>query len=117
MIVTTTPSIEGRQIAEYYGIVVAKAILGATALGGVDLNYEATNNTSMVPASGTRLQANVMNLPLFELRRRRPINILSPREGRRGDTDRPRFFRAVPGAPQNFETYVRQPALRGPVCL
>lgn len=29
MIVTTTPSVEGRQIAEYRGIVVGEAILGA----------------------------------------------------------------------------------------
>ena len=29
MIVTTTPTIEGRQIAEYRGIVVGEAILGA----------------------------------------------------------------------------------------
>ncbi|MFT5868759.1 MAG: hypothetical protein ACI8TF_000866 [Paracoccaceae bacterium] len=117
MINIITPSIEDRQIAEYCGIVVAKAILGATALVGVDLNYEATNNTSMVSSSGTRRQANAINLPLFELGLRRHINTLSPREGRRGDTDRPRFFRAVSGAPQNFETYARQPALRGPVCL
>ncbi|MCU4651977.1 heavy metal-binding domain-containing protein [Roseibacterium sp. SDUM158016] len=29
MIVTTTPSVEGRSIAEYHGIVVGEAILGA----------------------------------------------------------------------------------------
>lgn len=29
MIVTTTPSVEGRPIAEYHGIVVGEAILGA----------------------------------------------------------------------------------------
>jgi uncharacterized protein YbjQ (UPF0145 family) len=29
MIVTTTPSVEGRQITDYHGIVVGEAILGA----------------------------------------------------------------------------------------
>lgn len=98
MIVTTTPSIEGYQIAEYKGIVVGEAILGAnvirdvfagitdilggrsgayeqelgkaretalsemeeraaalgaTAVVGVDLDYEVINNMLMVSASGT----------------------------------------------------------------
>ncbi len=98
MIITTTPSVEGHQIAEYKGIVVGEAILGAnvfrdifagisdiiggrsgayeaslaeargTALGeledrarelgatavvGVDLDYEVVNNMLMVSASGT----------------------------------------------------------------
>ena len=98
MIVTTTPSVEGYQIAEYKGIVVGEAILGANlvrdmfagitdilggrsgayeqelgrarqtaldemeqradALGasavvGVDLDYEVINNMLMVSASGT----------------------------------------------------------------
>lgn len=98
MIVTTTPSVEGRRIAQYKGIVVGEAILGAnvirdvfanitdilggrsgayekelgkarataleemeqraadlgaTAVVGVDLDYEVINNMLMVSASGT----------------------------------------------------------------
>ncbi|WP_050931719.1 heavy metal-binding domain-containing protein [Aestuariivita boseongensis] len=98
MIVTTTPSVEGRKIAGYRGIVVGEAILGAnvirdvfagitdilggrsgayeqelakarataldemeeraralgaTAVVGVDLDYEVINNMLMVSASGT----------------------------------------------------------------
>ena len=98
MIVTTTPSVEGRAISEYRGIVVGEAILGAnvirdvfagitdilggrsgayeqelakarataldemeeraralgaTAIVGVDLDYEVINNMLMVIASGT----------------------------------------------------------------
>ncbi|MEX0368490.1 MAG: heavy metal-binding domain-containing protein [Ruegeria sp.] len=32
MIVTTTPSVEGRQIAKYHGIVVGEAIMGANVV-------------------------------------------------------------------------------------
>lgn len=98
MIVTTTPSVEGRKITDYKGIVVGEAILGAnvirdlfagitdilggrsgayeqelgraratalaemeehaavlgaTAVVGVDLDYEVINNMLMVSASGT----------------------------------------------------------------
>lgn len=98
MIVTTTPSVEGRRISQYRGIVVGEAILGAnvirdlfagitdilggrsgayeqelgrarqtaldemeeraaslgaTAVVGVDLDYEVINNMLMVSASGT----------------------------------------------------------------
>lgn len=98
MIVTTTPSVEGRRIVQYKGIVVGEAILGAnvfrdifagitdiiggrsgayeaslaearstaireleeraaaagaTAVVGVDLDYEVINNMLMVSASGT----------------------------------------------------------------
>ena len=98
MIITTTPSVEGYKIAEYKGIVVGEAILGAnvfrdifagitdiiggrsgayeeelgnarrvalteleeraaelhaTAVVGVDLDYEVINNMLMVSASGT----------------------------------------------------------------
>jgi len=98
MIVTTTPSIEGKSITGYHGIVVGEAILGAnvfrdlfagitdiiggrsgayeqelgrarataieemedrardlgaTAVVGVDLDYEVINNMLMVSASGT----------------------------------------------------------------
>ncbi|MDK3018349.1 heavy metal-binding domain-containing protein [Pseudodonghicola flavimaris] len=98
MIVTTTPSVEGRKITGYKGIVVGEAILGAnvirdlfagitdilggrsgayeqelgraratalaemeeraaalgaTAVVGVDLDYEVINNMLMVSASGT----------------------------------------------------------------
>lgn len=98
MIVTTTPSVEGRRITAYRGIVVGEAILGAnvirdlfagitdilggrsgayeqelgkaratalaemeeraaslgaSAVVGVDLDYEVINNMLMVSASGT----------------------------------------------------------------
>jgi uncharacterized protein YbjQ (UPF0145 family) len=101
MIVTTTPNVEGHQIAEYLGIVVGEAILGAnvfrdlfaqvrdivggrsaayerslaeardtalreleeraaergaTAVIGVDLDYEVINNMLMVSASGTAVR-------------------------------------------------------------
>jgi uncharacterized protein YbjQ (UPF0145 family) len=101
MIVTTTPSVEGRPIAEYLGIVTGEAILGAnifrdvfagirdivggrsqayeeelgkarrtamqemedqaralgaTAIVGVDLDYEVINNMLMVSASGTAVR-------------------------------------------------------------
>lgn len=53
MIVTTTPTIEGRQIAEYLGIAVGEAILGANVfrdlfagitdiIGGRSGSYEAS---------------------------------------------------------------------------
>ncbi len=98
MIVTTTPSVEGKSITHYHGIVTGEAILGAnifkdlfagirdivggraaayekelskarvtalnemqeraqalgaTAIVGVDLDYEVINNMLMVSASGT----------------------------------------------------------------
>ena len=98
MIVTTTPSVEGKSITQYHGIVTGEAILGAnifrdifagirdivggrsaayeqelgkarktalaemqeraqalgaTAVVGVDLDYEVINNMLMVSASGT----------------------------------------------------------------
>ncbi|MBO6921345.1 MULTISPECIES: heavy metal-binding domain-containing protein [Paracoccaceae] len=101
MIITTTHSVEGHQIAEYKGIVVGEAILGAnvfrdlfarvtdivggrsgayeeelgkarqtaldemadhardlgaTAVVGVDLDYEVINNMLMVSASGTAVR-------------------------------------------------------------
>jgi uncharacterized protein YbjQ (UPF0145 family) len=101
MIVTTTPSVEGYQIAEYLGIVAGEAILGAnivrdvfaavtdilggrsgayeeelgkartaalnemesqaasrgaTAVVGVDIDYEVINTMLMVTASGTAVR-------------------------------------------------------------
>lgn len=101
MIVTTTPSVEGYSVAEYFGIVTGEAILGAnifrdvfagirdivggrsaayeqelakaretalremeeraaslgaTAIVGVDLDYEVINNMLMVSASGTAVE-------------------------------------------------------------
>ncbi|PIE09269.1 MAG: hypothetical protein CSA72_13495 [Rhodobacterales bacterium] len=101
MIVTTTPTVEGYQIAQYHGIVTGEAILGAnvfrdvfagitdilggrsgayekslaearetalqemevraaergaTAVVGVDLDYEVINNMLMVSASGTAVK-------------------------------------------------------------
>lgn len=101
MIVTTTPSVEGFQIAEYLGIVAGEAILGAnivrdvfagltdifggrsgayeqqlrmaretalkemeraaldkgaSAVVGVDLDYELINGMLMVTASGTAVR-------------------------------------------------------------
>ncbi len=62
MIITTTPSVEGHQIAEYKGIVVGEAILGANVfrdifagisdiIGGRSGAYEA----SLAEARGTAL--------------------------------------------------------------
>lgn len=101
MIVTTTPSVEGRPARRYLGIVTGEAILGAnifrdvfagirdivggrsaayeqelakaretalremeeraaslgaTAIVGVDLDYEVINNMLMVSASGTAVE-------------------------------------------------------------
>ena len=101
MIVTTTPSVEGYQIAEYLGIVTGEAIMGAnivrdffagvtdiiggrsgayeakladaresalaesqaraadpgaTAVAGVDLDYEVIGQMLMVSASGTAVR-------------------------------------------------------------
>jgi uncharacterized protein YbjQ (UPF0145 family) len=63
MIVTTTPNVEGHQIAEYLGIVVGEAILGANVfrdvfagirdiVGGRSGAYEAT----LAEARGTALR-------------------------------------------------------------
>ena len=69
MIITTTPSVEGRAIREYKGIVFGEVIsgvnfmkdlraaaMGANAVIGVDIDYEvlgADNGMLMVTASGT----------------------------------------------------------------
>jgi uncharacterized protein YbjQ (UPF0145 family) len=53
MIVTTTPFIEGHKITRYHGIVTGEALLGASAIVGVDVDYEVINNMLMVSASGT----------------------------------------------------------------
>ena len=72
MIATTTPSIDGKRITEYKGIVFGDLIearenavaemqsraaaLGANAVVGVDIDYEvlgADNGMLMVTASGT----------------------------------------------------------------
>jgi uncharacterized protein YbjQ (UPF0145 family) len=47
MIVTNTPSIEGRPAARCRCIVIGEAILG------IDLDDEVINNIPMAPASGT----------------------------------------------------------------
>ena len=50
MILTTTPSVEGRQILEYKGIIFGEVI------SGVDVDYEvlgSNNGMLMVTASGT----------------------------------------------------------------
>ena len=58
MLKTTTPSIDGKRITQYHGVVTGEAILGANAIVGIDLDYE--NITSgnggamlMVTISGT----------------------------------------------------------------
>ena len=66
MLVTTTPTIEGRKITKYCGVVAGEAILGANVFKdlfagirdhvGVDLDYEVRgqgNGMLMVSASGT----------------------------------------------------------------
>jgi uncharacterized protein YbjQ (UPF0145 family) len=56
MIVTTTPTLEGRKIMRYVGITSGEAIVGANAVVGVDLDYETLGSGGsilMVCASGT----------------------------------------------------------------
>ncbi len=58
MLILTTPSIEGRRIVRYLGLVTGEAILGANAVIGVDLDYETIGigkggSMLMVSASGT----------------------------------------------------------------
>lgn len=58
MIIVTTPTIEGRKITRYYGLVSGDAILGANAVVGVDLDYETITvggggGMLMVSCSGT----------------------------------------------------------------
>ena len=53
MIVTTTPSIEGSRIVEYFGVVAGNAVVG------VDLDYEVIGKSGsmlMVSASGTAVR-------------------------------------------------------------
>ena len=70
MIITTTPTLEGRSIAEYRGLVTGEAIalqemeaaasaMGADAVVGVDLDYETVGQGGsmlMVTASGTAVR-------------------------------------------------------------
>lgn len=59
MLVTTTPSVEGRRVTDYLGVVAGEAILGANAVVGVDLDYEVLgqgNGMLMVSASGTAVR-------------------------------------------------------------
>ena len=56
MILSTTPTIEGRPIREYKGIVTGEVIIGANAVVGIDLDYEtigANGSMLMVSSSGT----------------------------------------------------------------
>ncbi|MCY4477544.1 MAG: heavy metal-binding domain-containing protein [Gammaproteobacteria bacterium] len=59
MILTTTPSVEGKTIREYRGIVTGEAIVGANAVVGIDLDYEVVGTGGsmlMVAASGTAVR-------------------------------------------------------------
>lgn len=54
--IITTPSIEGKRITRYMGIVTSEAIVGANAVIGIDLDYETVGSNGsmlMVTASGT----------------------------------------------------------------
>ncbi|MDZ7779276.1 MAG: heavy metal-binding domain-containing protein [Gemmatimonadota bacterium] len=56
MIITTTPSVEGRRVREYQGIVMGEAIIGANAVLSVDLDYEVIGKGGsmlMVTCAGT----------------------------------------------------------------
>ena len=56
MIITTTPTIQGKEIKEYKGIVTGEAILGANSIVGIDLDYETVGSKGsmlMVSVSGT----------------------------------------------------------------
>lgn len=72
MIVTTTPNVEGHQIAEYHGIVVGEAILGANVfrdifagitdiIGGRSGAYEASLAEARATALG-ELEARARDL-------------------------------------------------------
>ncbi len=55
MIVTTTPSVEGKKIAEYLGLVTGEAIMGA------NLDYETVGSKGsmlMVTATGTAVRTS-----------------------------------------------------------
>ncbi|MBR6445047.1 MAG: heavy metal-binding domain-containing protein [Prevotella sp.] len=56
MILSTTPTIEGRTIREYKGVVTGETIIGANAVVGIDIDYETLgqgNSMLMVATSGT----------------------------------------------------------------
>ena len=71
MLATTTPTIEGKRITKYYGIVTGETIIGANLFrdffasirdivgGRVDLDYETVGGSGsmlMVTASGTAVR-------------------------------------------------------------
>lgn len=62
MLITTTDSLEGRRIVEYLGLVIGDLIeaareLGADAVVGIDLDYEAVGDSLlMVSANGTAVK-------------------------------------------------------------
>lgn len=56
MILSTTPTIEGRPATKYHGVVTGEAILGANIFRGIALDYEVLGQGGsmlMVSASGT----------------------------------------------------------------
>lgn len=62
MLITTTDSLEARRIVEYLGLVIGDLIeaareLGADAVVGIDLDYEAVGDSMlMVSANGTAVK-------------------------------------------------------------
>jgi len=61
MLVVTTPTVEGKTITNYMGIVTGEAIMGANAVVGVDLDYETIQvgqggSMLMVSANGTAVR-------------------------------------------------------------
>ena len=62
MLITTTDSLEARRIVEYLGLVIGDLIeaareLGADAVVGIDLDYEAAGDSLlMVSANGTAVK-------------------------------------------------------------
>ena len=56
MILSTTPTLEGKPIKQYLGIVTGETIIGANAIVGIDLDYETVGQNGgmlMVTVSGT----------------------------------------------------------------
>jgi uncharacterized protein YbjQ (UPF0145 family) len=56
MIITTGPTVEGKRVTAYHGIVAGDAILGANAIIAVDLDHETVAQSGsmlMVSVSGT----------------------------------------------------------------
>ena len=53
MHILTTHSVEGHPVKQYMGLVTGEAMVGASSVIGVDLDYEYLDGMLMVNGSGT----------------------------------------------------------------